>query len=444
MASRKSYFAWHSWIGLTCGLMLFVICWSGTFAVFAHEVDWLLNPDLRAAPFARDMPWQGAHDAVRAAYPDWKIVDMAAPRYPGFAMEVLAEPEPDNSFRIYVDPNTLQILGDSSYFNVQRFFRSFHMSLFNNPAWGSIAGISTGYFAVIIFALPLVTSLVTSLVFYKRWWRGFFKLERRKGAKVFWSDIHKLTGVWSLWFVGIISLTCIWYFAEWYIPYREEPAATAPAPAPHLPINRLVDQAEKQFPELQITSISLYSAEDNIFSAIGHDGTVLVRPAASISLDMRSGETLDIYRPASEGVIARLTETADVLHFGTFGGLWSQALYFLFGLGLSGMILTGVYLHAKRQERRLDDGPNRPVLFAYAVTLVLLLMATGGGWVEINGYGLGGDWPEVSWPVTLFLATWVLSTIGILSWWVLKLNRRSSQASHRSMAKFSTSGQNAI
>ena len=422
MAGRKSYFAWHSWIGLTCGLMLFVICWSGTIAVFAHEIDWLLNPDMRVPRFDGALPWQAAHDAVRAAYPDWKIVEIAAPRYPGFAMEVLAQPEPDNSFRIYVDPHTAQILGDSSYFNVQRFFRSFHMALFQ-PDWVQIAGIPIGYFTVIIFTVPLIASLVTSLVFYKRWWRGFWKLERRRGAKIFWSDVHKLTGVWSLWFIGIISLTCIWYFAEWYLPYRDEPAATATIEAPPLPVSQLVARAEVAFPQLNITAVSLYSADNHMIHVIGSDGTMLVRPAASVALDMRSGAVLDIYRPASEGVLARLTETADVLHFGTFAGLWSQLLYFLFGLALSAMILTGAYLHAKRQQRQRTRDRNIPVLTAYTITVALLLMAAVAGWTEVRSYGLNGEWPPVPWQVTVAISLWVLTTLAGLTWWAKTLLR---------------------
>ena len=44
------------WIGLNLGLLLFFVCFSGTVATLSHEIDWLLNPAIRAAPAALIAP----------------------------------------------------------------------------------------------------------------------------------------------------------------------------------------------------------------------------------------------------------------------------------------------------------------------------------------------------------------------------------------------------
>ena len=60
----------------------------------------------------------------------------------------------------------------------------------------------------------LLITLVTSFVVYKKWWRGFTKPLRKRDARTWWGDFHRLAGVWSLWFAALITLTSIWYFVE--------------------------------------------------------------------------------------------------------------------------------------------------------------------------------------------------------------------------------------
>ncbi|MDT0577054.1 PepSY-associated TM helix domain-containing protein [Croceicoccus sp. F390] len=121
-------------------------------------------------------------------------------------MGVLADSEPDVIQRIYVDPSSQEITGDTSYFNVQRFFRSFHMALFKANFF-SVSGVPIGYFVVAIFAIPLLASMITALVFYRRWWRNFLALKFGREHRAFWSSAHKVAGRWSLWFVSIIGIT---------------------------------------------------------------------------------------------------------------------------------------------------------------------------------------------------------------------------------------------
>ena len=67
--ARRDWFTWHSWTGLTAGLLLFVFCWSGTLAVFSREIDWLLNPAIRADAAGGVLPWGRAQAALSEARP---------------------------------------------------------------------------------------------------------------------------------------------------------------------------------------------------------------------------------------------------------------------------------------------------------------------------------------------------------------------------------------
>jgi uncharacterized iron-regulated membrane protein len=420
--ARRIWFSVHSWLGLSCGLLLFIVCWSGTIAVLSHEIDWLLDDRISAQPTPDSLKWQPIEDAVKARYPGWRITEISVPLHDGFAVEVLAEPVADNPHRIYVDPASAKVLGHTSYLNVQRFFRSFHMALFDTGNL-SLFGVTLGYLLVVLLAFPLLASMITSLVFYKRWWRGFLTLTIGRGPKAFWSSAHKMIGVWSLWLVFVIGTTGVWYLAEWYIPYPEEPQTQTIVPAsPPLTLDQLVEKAKVNYPALRVKGISNWENANTMWLD-GHDGSLLVRDrAASIGIDRYTGAIVEIRKPGDLSALDRWAETADVIHFGTWGGLASKILYFVFGLLLSALVLTGAYLHVKRQERQ--HGPKRmrgAVLAAYAATLGIIGYAIWGGYHEIRDYGLNGQFPVVAWPTQAFLIGWCVVTLGILSVWVAKL-----------------------
>lgn len=417
--TRRTWFRWHSWIGLTTGLLLFVVCWSGTIAVFSREIDLALDPAHSAAPRTERVAWGAFERSIAAEHPDWWLFQMTATRGPGTALEAWAMDEEDVTWRIDGDPATGAIVRTRTLFSVQRFFRSFHMALFVE-AW-PIFGVPLGDWIVTLLSLPLLGSLVTSLVFYRRFWRGFFRLERGKGRKVFWSDAHKLMGLWSLWFILAIGLTGLWYLAERHLPGRPEPPRAAASKDPErLPVAELVERAEAAYPELEINAVILRDFDSGLFEVHGQDGGVLVRDrAARVFLDSRNGAVLGIQRSSDLGAYERWIDMADPIHFGNFAGLWSKVPWFVFGLASSALCLSGAYLQAKRQERQAGRSWRSPIVAAYGATVACLLLSAWFGYDEIMSYGSGGAPPaDVPAGVTAFIAAWTASTLGILTMWM--------------------------
>jgi uncharacterized iron-regulated membrane protein len=424
--SRRQWFAVHGWIGLTAGLMLFVICWSGTVAVFSSEIDWLLNPDIRVEPAPGEPAWDAIRRTAERAFPDGQVTQVSRPLHDGFAAEAVVLRPGDRMWRVYADPATGEHLGDTSYFNVQRFFRSFHMNLFFISADFDLG--YWGFRLVEIFALALIVSMVSSLVFYRRWWRRLFKLETRKGRRILWSDLHKLSGLWSLWFVPAIAITGLWYLVEEFVPGSPEPPE--PAEAAEIAGNEptlaeAVAAARQAVPGFDVTRVAL--EDPTLVEVYGFDGATLVRDRASkVWIDARDGGVVGVQRTGDLSPLERWIDTADPLHFGNFGGLWSKAVWFVFGLALSGMSLTGAYLQVQRQRRKHAGERFRgPVLLAYGLTTAILLVSAVGGWYEIRSYGMPvagvSSFPSIEWPVTAFIAAWAASTLGALGLWMAKL-----------------------
>jgi uncharacterized iron-regulated membrane protein len=416
--TRRTWFRWHGWIGLTTGLLLFVVCWSGTIAVFSREIDLALDPGLSAAPRTERVAWGAFERNIAAGHPDWWLMQMSASHGPGTTLEAWAQDEEGVIRRLDGDPATGALLGTRSLFGVQRFFRSFHMALFVE-AW-PILGVPLGDWIVALLSLPFLASMSTALVFYRRFWRGFVHVQWRKGRKVLWSDVHKLAGVWSLWFVLAIGLTGLWYLAEQHLPAGPEPPQAEGSKDPaRLPIAELIARAETAHPALRINAVILRDFDQGLFEVHGQDGAALVRErAARVWLDARNGEVLGVQRSSDLGAYARWIETADPLHFGNFAGLWSKVPWFVFGVALSGLCLSGAYLQAKRQERQAGCKYRGPVLAGYGLTIACLLLSAWFGYEEIMGYGSGGSPPDLPTGATVFIAAWTASTLFILTLWM--------------------------
>lgn len=435
---RRRWFEVHSWLGVFAGLMLFVICWSGTVAVFAHEIDWLLDARLRApAPAAQDVAWQRMAETVEVAYPNAERYSLHAPLQAGYAGHAVVDTPAQQMQRVYLDARNGELLGSTSYFNVQRFFRSLHMSLFD---LGS--GRMWGYWTVGAFSVLLLASAIAPLLFYRRWWRGFTTLKTARGPRVFWSDLHKLCGVWTLAFAFLMALTGIWYTVEFFDVDLGYPAPPAPGvvsePARHLPVGETVARARAQWPGLVVTAVTPATGSywGDAVHLQGQADAWLVRDRANfLMLDPVTGEPLYRHDAVQLGWPERWVDTADPLHFGDFGGLWTKAVWFVFGLLLSALCLTGAYLHVQRL-RSVRDGPIwRGTGIAIAVTFSLLAIAAWGGWKEITGYGPLIDGrqvaPEVNLPVAAFLAAWVVLTLlilGVWSWAVLRSGHAAARA----------------
>ena len=432
----RTWFRIHSFTGVVTGLLLFVVCWSGTVATLAHELDWLVTPEARSTPGAERLAWEELLAAVEAAYPDATIALMRAPLYRRSAAEVVVNLPHQDGVRVYVDPYSGRVQGAWSQLNVWRFFRSYHRSLFFPTSWGTLL--------VAAFALTMAASMLAALVFYRRWWRRFLRFDRGDG-RVFWSGLHKIAGLWSLWFVVVMVVTGVWYgierirydYVDGIISFagptdaavHRLPPPDSDAGPPAQSLDALLARARDVRPDLEIRTIRL---REGVLYLDGQAGDLLVRDRTNqLHLDARSGEVLYDQRAADLPLYWRWSDTADPLHFGDFGGLGSKLVWFVFGLILSGLILTGTWLHAHRLVREAA-GTRRArwpgTMAACVVSLVVLAASVPFGLHGARAF-MGPlvdgvrQLPALAPGVTAVIVAWSGLTLAIIAAWILALWR---------------------
>lgn len=356
----------HGWLALPLWFFLFFICVTGTIATISHEIIWLLSPDVRASRpdgATERMTPDAMIAAVLAQRPGSRLDSVSWPVETHFAPEVGLYDAEGKSTTVYVNPYDGHIQGTSGAIGLRYFIRALHGWLFL-PFTG---GYSWGWYAVTFMGLPMIGSLVTGIMVYKKFWRAYFKPRLRigKGARTFWGDFHRLSGIWSLPFIAIIGVTGTWFFIEALlsdngvtlitngapvvierqaVPMAEHRADMAP-----VSLDALIAKARAAHPGLHVDAFNMpANAYDPVF-IYGRAAFPLFYESAA--LNPYDGSVVKLRRVSDMTAADLVTTAMYPLHFGDFLGICLKLFYFLFGVLLSMMVLSGMLIWTKRTAR---------------------------------------------------------------------------------------------
>ena len=376
--SRRTWFDLHSWFGLNLSLLLSFVLVTGTLATVSTELDWVANSASRVYRLSttKSYDWASLYTSAQAAYPDAELLSISAPADPWFAVVAVAVDANRERFRIFLDPETSQVQGEGRWYNWQRFFRQTHRHL--------MLPINVGVTIVGLLSVPLLVAFCSGTVIYQKWWRGFFvnPLSNAKSPssdgrsphseRRLWGNVHRWLAIWSLWFILLIATTGIWYLGEqWGLQVNYSPLETADTEASRrndstlspTALSAMTSQAARLYPELDVTNILLPHGDDRLVRIQGESRAILVRDRANqITFDTPTGRHVNTRKGIDLSAHMRISEAADPLHFGYFGGTATRFVWFLFGTMLSGLSITGVYLYGLRTVRSLGAKKSAPQL----------------------------------------------------------------------------------
>lgn len=389
-SARKASRLWwvvHQWAGLKLSVLLSFVFLTGTIAVFSSEIDWLLQPAMRVSPgtVTGEVNWPAVAQRVAQHAPQASIQRIDAPLDRGFAAAATIK-HPDGSLSfVYAHPSTGAVQGDGHWVGAKRIFRNMHRHLMMPVKWG-VPIVSS-------LAFLMLATFITSLVVYKKWWRGFFRPIRMSDARTAFGDFHRLAGLWSLWFLVLIMLTSFWYLAESLgaraPPFERAKVAATELPTPELAarLGASAEAARAANPDLRIDTVIFPAGKSGAFVFHGQDAAILVRSRANtVWTSAESGEAVLTTDGRDLGVHQRISEMADPLHFGTWGGLPTKILWFLSGALLTALSVSGVAVYGLRLLRA-ERAPQR-------ASSVLRRAWRGMGWWR---------WPAVALVIVSFV-----------------------------------------
>ncbi|WP_084164330.1 PepSY-associated TM helix domain-containing protein [Rheinheimera texasensis] len=364
--SQKFWFQLHGWCSLPVWLIFTAVCLTGTIAVLSHELTWLFNENARAYN-PQNLPAKPLAElvaAVQQAEPTAAVTSVMVLE-PYLVTAVLFTTETMPAAIAYVNPYTGVVQEINPGINFISFMRSLHGWLLF--PWQH--SYSVGYYLVSAMSLLMLGALITGLIIYKRFWQSFTapKLRLHQGKKTVLADLHRLAGVWSLWFLLLMSLTGLWYLiqavlwhndVEFYYEAEQLSSLYVPAPAADgkvpdmIPLAQAVARAQQFLPELQPAFVMMPEHPRDYYRISGYGDSVWFdQYSYNVWINPWTGEVADSRVPAQMGGLETVMSVADPLHYGTIGGLWTKVIWFVFGLLVSGMAITGFMIWGSRTIR---------------------------------------------------------------------------------------------
>ena len=359
---RSFIFRLHKWFGLNAAIVLALIFGSGIVLLASEELDALMHPALWAsAPAEGEAASFGTvYESVHSAYPASTIYVIQRQPKPWLADRSYMTTPWGEKLVVWTDPRTAKIVEITK----DRNFRAIATELHDRLLVPGRKGGRLGFLAVTAMSFVLLYSLISGLITYRRFWKGFFrKPPKDLGARGYQGGLHRLLGLWATVFLLIISLTGIYFFANGlgingYVP-RPAQAQERPQIRPDGFGGPLIDQdaarAIAALPGFAPTTLVLpaHRRAGMLFTGLGA-GTSLFDGGNVVSIDPLTGETLGVIRPADARGVARIKAMVNVLHFGQWGGPWSRILWGVFGVASLWLLLSGVRTYIARAKHFPD------------------------------------------------------------------------------------------
>lgn len=405
----------HLWLGLTSGIIVFLICFSGTIYVYNTEIRELFQPELYFVKSSQGISKLSSEKIIAKVQSEagGTVISIKIPADPerSYVLSLRKKEEdkgsingqekpvqrgeepggkpaavaPARAVQYFVNPYTGVILGTSQDKTATAEFLSFLFSLhrwllldkIEEPLIGELPNRTLGSYingtATILFTLGVITGIIIWIPKKARSWRNGLKVKWNANWKRVNHDLHNSLGFYSCILLFLMGITGPQWSFPWYREALRKALGTyqpADAPKPQLPRSVL---PENELPaSLLITDYIAaadqklsYKGDHTITLAADSAGPVIVSktrtgffaPVAAdkILFDQYTSAILetDIFRnkPFNE----RISNSIKAIHVGDVYGSFTKLLYFLACLVATSLPVTGTLIWINKFKKKQKD-----------------------------------------------------------------------------------------
>ncbi|WP_037324714.1 PepSY-associated TM helix domain-containing protein [Salinimicrobium terrae] len=362
----------HLWLGLGSGIILFLVCLSGTVLTFEKEIK---------SFFAKDFQVSGTkvmkiETLAEALQKEGEVSSVSIPAEAGKAYEfrVKTSPEDRRGTTFYVDPYTGEYL-QSKKSSLDGFFmwnfRMHRWLLLDSAIGRPIVGIAT-----IIFLFLALSGVVLWFPKKLKWknMKSGFKIKTSANWKRINHDLHNTLGFYACIFLVIMTLTGLFWSFEWYREAGSSVLGTKVfnrGGAPSFISNDNIGAGD----EASLASICSISSEElnydgttTISFPSGEDGVYNIRktndngwsPVTTDQLVLdRDGTVLNKEIFSEKPLNVQIASLIKPIHTGEIFGTFSKIIYFLACLIATSLPITGTLIWLNKMKKKKPKNRNK-------------------------------------------------------------------------------------
>jgi len=386
----------HMVAGIVISFGLFIIFYTGSFALFRYEMYKWENPAARyEAPTSID--FDHTLEVIRANNAQFaeeeqftiRLPDEEQPFIQFFGAEHTDHDHPErfhalintaNDYEVTNLENPITTVGDTLY----------HLHYFDQIPFG----IYISGFVAVFFLFATVTGI---LIHWKNIVNKFYAFITQGKWKQIWTNAHTTLGVIGLPFQVVYAVTGALFglLTLLLVPsafvlfggdtnqvlatVRPESAITVDknaATAEHASLEKYYKQVREMYPDIPIDFVTTrnHGRADGLASYYLDDERT-INGTGQVTFNLNTGEIVSQTDPADKAYTVSVLSALTKLHFATFGGLLLKIAYFILGMITCFMILSGVLLWQQaRNNKRYTAKQKR---FHHRVTKVYLAICLG-------------------------------------------------------------------
>lgn len=357
----------HLWLGLASGIILFLVCLSGTILTFEHEIKDLFAEDFRVEAGDEKL---SVEQLISALESEGIVSSVTVPAEEGEAYEfsVKESPKQRRGSTYYVNPYTAEFSKtqksslDGFFFSM---FKLHRWLLLDSSIGRPIVGVST-----IIFLILSITGIVLWFPKKNIKWKTLkpgFKIKFSARWKRINHDLHNTLGFYACIFLVVMSLTGLCWSFQWYRDLGSEvmgaqifggrggPRVESEAQIGEDEVISIAEVEKITAQELNYegkTSISFPSGDKGVYSIRKYESAKLSPIIADNLIVDRDGKVLKKEIFNDKPLNVRITSLIKPLHTGTIYGGFSKFIYFLACLIATSLPITGTFIWLNKMKKK--------------------------------------------------------------------------------------------